>query len=147
MYKRICIDRLEQIDLSTLKAEDLRLRFWTGQALSTGYGRDKKYSYRTGIETPIGDVEIGVWFKAAEYVIERDGLQNEVKRLAPYISRHNPFPQRDIQVRILDACLSRLHCNIEWIYFTEYNEKYHPELLVLWDNREQTESENTADAN
>ncbi len=32
------IDRLEALDLPNLKAENLDLQFWTGQAQSTAYG-------------------------------------------------------------------------------------------------------------
>lgn len=133
--KRICIDRLEEIDLNNLKAEDLNWHFGTGQAISKGYGRDKVHSYRHGVQTPIGDIELSVWIKAAEYVVERDGLQEEVKRMTPYMRYHGNH--LDIYTHTLDACLSKLYANIEWVDFIEYNEKYHPELLDLWDNRDE----------
>jgi len=133
-FKRICIDRLEEINLETLKAEDLKWQFGTGQAISSGSGRDKKYTYRHGVQTPIGDIERSVWIRAAEYVVERDGLQEEVKRMTPYMLYHGTH--MDIYTSTLDACLSRLYCNIKWVHFIEYNEKYHPELLRLWDERE-----------
>lgn len=136
-----CIDTLEALDLPHLKAEDLDLQFWTGQAQSKGYGIHKVPDYRTGVMTPIGDIEISIWIKAAEYIVERDGLQNEVEHLASFIA----FPgdnatiekRQTLRTRILDACLSRLYHNIKWVHFVKYNEKYHPELLELWDNREQ----------
>lgn len=82
-FGRKCIDRLEEINLETLKAEDLKWQFGTGQAISAGWGRGKP-SYRHGVQTPIGDIELSVWIRAAEYVVERDGLQEEVKRMTPY---------------------------------------------------------------
>lgn len=134
------IDTLEALDLPHLKAEDLDLQFWTGQAQSKGYGIHKVPDYRTGVMTPIGDIEISIWIKAAEYIVKRDGLQNEVKQLAPFIELPSdgpgPMSRQMLHVRILDACLSRLYCDIRWVEFTRYNEKYHPELLELWDNRE-----------
>lgn len=133
-FKRICIDRLEEIDLETLKAEDLKWQFGTGQAISSGSGRDKRYSYRHGVQTPIGDIELSVWIRAAEYIVERDGLQEEVKHMTPYMLYLQD--RQDIYTHTLDACLSRLYCDIRWTCFIEYNEKYHPELLRLWDERE-----------
>lgn len=134
-FKRICIDRLEEIDLTNLKAEDLKWQYGTGQAISKGYGRDKAHSYRHRVQTPIGDIELSIWIKAAEYVIERDGLQEEVKHMAPYMRYHGNYI--DIHTSTLDACLSKLYANIKWVHFAEYNAKYHPELLDLWDNRDE----------
>lgn len=137
------IDRLEALDLPNLKAENLDLQFWTGQAQSKGYGIHKISSYRTGVMTPIRDIEISVWIKAAEYIVERDGLQNEVEHLTPFITlpgdNISAHSRQTLRTCILNACLSRLYCNIKWVHFIEYNEKYHPELLALWDNRDQGE--------
>lgn len=136
-FRRICIDRLEQLDLSTLKAGDLKWQYGTGRAKSTGYGRDKKYTYRHGVQTPIGDIELSVWVQAAEYVVKRDGFQEEVERLMPYMAYCGN--RTEAYHHALTACLSRLYCNIEWVCFIAYNEKYHPELLELWDNRDTKE--------
>ena len=55
------IDQLEQLDLPHLRAGDLRWMYSTGKGQITGSGRDKRHTYRTGIQTPIGDIELSVW--------------------------------------------------------------------------------------
>ena len=52
------IDRVEQLDLLRLKAEDLRWLYATGHGQTTGSGRNKQHSYRQGVQTPVGDVEL-----------------------------------------------------------------------------------------
>ncbi len=49
---RELIDKLEQLDLQQLSMGDLRWMYCTGKGLTTGSGRDKKHSYRRGIQTP-----------------------------------------------------------------------------------------------
>ena len=39
--------------------EDLSVHFFTGRSiLLSGSGRDKKYSYRSGVMTDVGDIEL-----------------------------------------------------------------------------------------
>lgn len=132
MDKRI--NSLGELDLPNLTPADLRYRFGTGQAISTGSGRDKKYTYRTGVMTPLGDIEISVWLEAAEYLVEEYGLQEELEHLKPYarfpLDRGTPAAQREARADILDACLSQLYRDPQWVKFLEYNQKYHPELLA-----------------
>lgn len=138
---RECIDRLDQIDLETLTAEDLicGVRPFSTKVIIT-QGK-KTYIPRDGIMTKLGNVEIGVWLEAAEFLVKRDGLQKEVERMAPFVAF--PFDnrsaqyRRDARIRAIDACFSRLYQNVKWVHFIEYNEKYHPELLDLWDNRDE----------
>ena len=55
---RILIDSLTGIpNREKLTHADLRAHYGTGQAvLLSGSGRDKKYGYRNGIQTNIGDI-------------------------------------------------------------------------------------------
>lgn len=78
------IDNLEQLKLAHLKPGDLTWLYATGQGQTTGSGRNKQHSYRQGVQTPAGDIELSVWIKAAEYIVERDGLQEELEHLRPY---------------------------------------------------------------
>lgn len=127
------IDRLEQLDLSQLKGMDLHLQYCTGRSLVTGSGRNKAHSYRNGIQTPVGDIEISVWIKAAEHLVERDGLQEEFERLRPYaqhLGQSSPFIKQISHVRHLDMCLSAIYKDPAWGSFIPYNQQYHPELLL-----------------
>ena len=48
---------LRGIDFSKLEFEDLRWKYGTFQSVSTGSGRDKKYSSWSGVKTRIGEIE------------------------------------------------------------------------------------------
>lgn len=128
---RELIDKLEQLDLQQLSMGDLRWMYCTGKGLTTGSGRDKKHSYRRGIQTLIGDIELSVWIKAAEYIVERDGLQEELERLLPFVTAINGslYAGQLLHAYHLDLCLSGIYHNPTWVDFVPYNERYHPELL------------------
>ena len=125
------IDKLEQLDLQQLSTGDLHWMYCTGKGLTTGSGRNKKHSYRSGIQTPIGDIEISVWIKAAEHIVERDGLQEELERLLPFAAASigSSHSRELVHARHLDMCLSEIYRNPTWVNFIPYNERYHPELL------------------
>lgn len=125
------IDRIEQLDLTHLKADDLSWMYSTGHDITTGSCRDKKHSYRSGIQTPIGDIELSVWIKAAEYVIERDGLQEELEHLCPLIVffGNSLYAKQLSHANHLAMCLSEIYRNPAWVHFVPYNEQHHPELL------------------
>lgn len=75
------IDSISGIDLAAVQPEQLCRKHGTFRCNSTGSGRDKKYSYRHGASTPIGDIEDSVWKTAAEAVVKRDGLEQEVAQI------------------------------------------------------------------
>lgn len=126
------IDGLEQLDLASLTAADLEVHFLTGRAVDIGIGRDKRKLYRSGVQTDIGDIEISVWVKAAEHIVDRDGLKEELEHLRPfalYTSNAGRFTKQHEYVRHLDMCLSALYRNPVWVGFVPYNRQYHPDLL------------------
>ena len=64
---------LREIDFSKLEFEDLRWKYGTFQSVSTGSGRDKKYSSWSGVKTRIGEIGESVWYQAAEELIRERG--------------------------------------------------------------------------
>lgn len=63
MYPRTIIDSLPAVpNRDQLTHKDLHAHFSTGQSiLLSGSGRDKKYGYRNGIQTDLGDIRNDVW--------------------------------------------------------------------------------------
>lgn len=63
MYPRTIIDSLSAVpNRDQLTHKDLHAHFSTGQSiLLSGSGRDKKYGYRNGIQTDLGDIRNDVW--------------------------------------------------------------------------------------
>ena len=125
------IDQLEQLALPHLRAGDLRWMYSTGKGQITGSGRDKRHTYRTGIQTPIGDIELSVWIKAAEYIVERDGLQEELEHLRPFALSFGAslFAKQMARANHLDMCISKIYRRPAWVSFIPYNKQYHPELI------------------
>ena len=59
--------------------------FSTGRSyLISGAGRDRKYGYRHGKMTDIGDILEEDWLKLARYIIERDSEQDLFSGLVEY---------------------------------------------------------------
>ncbi len=126
------IDDLAQLDLDRLTADELRWMYATGRSRSTGSGRNKTHSYRSGVQTPIGDIELSVWIKAAEHIVERDGLRDELERLRSYAVGYgsgSAYSKQLTHAGHLSMCLSAIYRNPAWESFVPYNRQYHPELL------------------
>lgn len=125
------INRLADIDLKTATAEDLRWQYGTHSSESKGKGRDKVTTNRSGVQTPIGDIQIDVWVEAVKAVIHRDGLDEELEHMTGYYLKDKTpaIFQKNLEIRALDAVLSGLYKDPAWFGFIEYNEKYHTELL------------------
>lgn len=126
------IDSISGIDLDTVRPEQLVRQHGTFRTNSTGAGRDKKYTYRHGASTPLGDIEDSVWKATAEAVVKRDGLEQEVTQILPYVVFPNDSPAEK-RISAIDAVFSGLYKNTLWVSFVEYNQKYHPELLASAD--------------
>lgn len=130
-YRAHRIDQLQEIDLATVKAEDLVRHYGTGIAITHGTGRQKTHSYRNGIQTDIGDLELSVWIAAVEYVIQRDGLEEELSHLMEFENCNGKDRSQKSSAKqdCLCACISGLYKNPEWAAFVAYNRRYHPEVL------------------
>ena len=123
------IDSISGIDLAAVQPEQLCRKHGTFRCNSTGSGRDKKYSYRHGASTPIGDIEDSVWKTAAEAVVKRDGLEQEVAQILPYVSFASDTIAEN-RISAINAVFSGLYKDTLWVSFVEYNRNYHPELLT-----------------
>lgn len=127
------IDSLHEIDLDTVTAENLIWQYGTGIAVVQGEGRYKTHSYRSGVQTEIGDLELSVWIAAAEYVVKRDGLEEEAAHLQEFIhmkSSRYGFTWENPHMHALEHCIRSTYKNPAWVSFIPYNRKYHPEILA-----------------
>lgn len=123
---------MEQLDLQSLAAEDIRWLTATGASISHGSGPGKTYTYRSGVLTPIGDIELSVWISAAEYLIRRDNLEEELEHLRIHLRKQhsgNVFQTKTDYGHLLDVCLCGLHRDPKWVGFVAYNRQYHPDVL------------------
>lgn len=79
MYPRTIIDSLSAVpNRDQLTHKDLHAHFSTGQSiLLSGSGRDKKYGYRNGIQTDLGDIRNDVWRDLVRELIVRSHEEDE----------------------------------------------------------------------
>ena len=126
------VDRVEDLDLDAISREDLIWQHGTGVSVSHGTGRAKTYTYRSGVQTKAGNLELSVWTAAARYVVKRDGLEAEAGHLREFFTQHGYRIGRTSGARereVLCCCISGLYQNPQWVGFVPYNQRYHPEAL------------------
>lgn len=112
------INSIEELDLSSIKLEDLHYYYTTGQAfLTSKIGEPKKYGFRSGVMTELGDIEKSVWIKTAETIIRRDGEWHIQEKLREVYST-TPWG-KDLLWPLGAHCL-RLYEKEDWAFYEEY---------------------------
>lgn len=94
-------------------------------------GRDKQYSAWIGVQTSLGEIEKGVWYQAAEALIQKAGEQKLLEALTDWESRHNYAKDsaRTVRHKALQLHISRIFDNPRWVNFIPFNREYRPEVL------------------
>ena len=87
MYPRTIIDSLPAVpNRDQLTHKDLHAHFSTGQSiLLSGSGRDKKYGYRNGIQTDLGDIRNDVWRDLVRELIVRSHEEDLFDKLLEWV--------------------------------------------------------------
>lgn len=107
--------------------ENLRVHFFTGKSiLLSGSGRDKKYSYRSGVMTDVGDIELSRWRELVHGLIEKANEQALYAQLLKWVKECCPFQhtKEEIETYALELHASRIFDNPQWAAYKEFNEKY-----------------------
>lgn len=115
-----------------LTMEDLYPHFRTGQSYFIfGSGRNKNYGYRTGIMTPIGDIEIGQWKKLVQEIMKRENEEELYSNLLNWVREHIPWLRhvRDIQEYAMELYACRIFDDPKWCDYLAFNQKYRPEIF------------------
>lgn len=83
-----CIDNISGIP-ADVTFRDLRVHYRTGRAVRlTGTGRDREYTYRVGVQTDLGDIELSVWQEAMQRLIHASGEDELQQALRAYVKDH-----------------------------------------------------------
>lgn len=117
--------------IEDLKFSDLRVHYGTGRSfLISGTGRDKKYGYRHGMMTDLGDLEISEWKALITALIEYHGEQELQEQLLQWC-RDGGWPSRkdELEAHALELHAARLFDNPAWADYIPFNRKYRPEVL------------------
>ena len=107
--------------------EDLSVHFFTGRSiLLSGTGRDKKCSYRSGVMTDVGDIELSRWRELVHGLIEKAHEQTLHEQLLKWVKDCCPFQhtREEIETYALEIHASRLFDNPKWAAYDEFNRRY-----------------------
>lgn len=114
-----------------LTVEDLRVMHYTGRSNSHGYGRDKVTTYRSGIQTIIGDIELGQWQALMRDIIRRAGELELLEQLTEWELENTPWihTRKDTEQRALEAFADRWFDDPSHRNFAAFNQKYRPKVI------------------
>jgi len=130
-FGRILINKSSDVKDSMLTHENLRKMYGTGQAFSKGTGKDRTYTYRSGIRTEIGDIQEDVYLEVVARLVAKNGEQElfnnymEWEKLTSAIKRS----KKELQLEAADAYTRKMHENRAWWDYIAFNRKYYPERL------------------
>lgn len=121
----------DRYNIQELTCDDLRIHFGTGRFIHIGgTGRDKKYTYRSGCMTDIGDILEADWYALARYIIERDCEQHLYEGLLEYAKTcawlHSKAEREEYALQLH---MSRIFDDVEWVGYEEFNKTHRPEIL------------------
>lgn len=132
------MDEQRLIDANTLYKTDeytfsqLRVHFRTGRSLIvSGTVRDRKYGYRTGYMTEIGDIESAQWEEMVKCLIERSEEQTLQENLLTWVKENCPWLHNQKQQELYSLLLhaSRIFDRKDWVHYEKFNKRYRPEML------------------
>ena len=115
-------------DIQKLTCKQLRIHCGTSRALHiSGTGRDRKYTYRVGCMTDIGDVPMAEWNALARYIIERGGEQDLYEGLVEYTKScawlHSKNEREEYALKLH---ISRIFDDQKWVGYEEFNRTHRP---------------------
>lgn len=128
MFRRIVIDSISSIPNSDqLTHEDLRAHHGTGQAiLLSGSGRDKKYGYRNGTQTNIGDIRDDVWEELVRELIVRSHEEELFEKLLEWEKQYTHFYRSKAELEHYTRQLYtvRIFDCPQWVDYKAFAERY-----------------------
>ena len=117
-------------EATDITAEDLRVMYYTGRSTLHGYARDKISTYRSGIQTKLGDIEQSQWQALMRDIIRRNGELELLEMLTEWELEHTPWvhTREEAEQRALESFATRSFDDPKWYGYEAFNQKYRPEL-------------------
>lgn len=115
-----------------LTYESIRFRTHTGRAfLMSDRGFKKKYGYRHGVQTPIGDIEENLWYELMRELIIQNGDTVLFEQLLEW---HMAIPiagqsKKEKEQYTLRCFSHRIFDDEKWVDYIPFNRKYRPAIL------------------
>lgn len=117
-----------------LDYEMIRFQTHTGRAfLISDRGFEKKYGYRHGVETPIGDIEENLWCEIMKELIAHKGDKELFDRLYDWyrdcpVAGHT---KKEREFYTLQCFSNKIFDNPRWRDYLAFNQKYRPNAIKL----------------
>lgn len=124
--------RLTQKPIEELKFSDLRVRYGTGRSIHvSGTGRNKKFRYRRGVMTDLGDLEISKWNSLLNALIKYHSEREIQQQLRQWCKAECPWLHSDDEVEeyALSLHAARIFEDPAWAGYISFNRQYRPEIL------------------
>ncbi len=127
-FRRVVIDHYTGPEITEFS--DLRKHYGTGQSYLISQNPEKKYGYRIGVQTNIGDIEVSEWQRLVEELIERNGEQGLFAQILEWEKLYG-FSRnaKEAKQQALELHAARIFNNEDWCDYIAFNEKYRPEIL------------------
>lgn len=125
--------------IANLGFSDLKVRYFTGRSiLISDTGQGKRYQYRNGCMTALGDLEISEWREMITELIAYRSEQELQKQLYEWCAEHTPWlhGKSEITDYALECHAARLFDDPLWTDYIPFNRKYRPNVLdsaeLIW---------------
>lgn len=99
----------------------------TGQSiLLSGSGRDKKYGYRNGIQTDLGDIRNDVWRDLVRELIVRSHEEDLFDKLLEWEKEHTYWlkTKAELEHYTLELYAARIFDNPKWVDYEAFAKHY-----------------------
>ena len=115
-----------------IRPEKLRRMYFTGRSESHGTGRDKVTTYRTGVQTELGDIEISQWQALMRDIIRRNGELELLEHVTEWELETAPWvhTKKEAEQRALEAFAERWFDDPSSRSYEAFNRQYRPELFT-----------------
>lgn len=123
---------LTQKPIEELKFSDLRVHYGTGRSIHvSGTGRDKKYRYRYGKMTDLGDLEFSEWKSLLNALIEYHNEQEIQQQLRQWSKAECPWLHSDNEIEeyALELHAARIFEDPAWAGYISFNRQYRPKKI------------------
>lgn len=88
--------------IANLSFSDLKVRYFTGRSiLISDTGQGKRYQYRNGCMTALGDLEISEWREMITELIAYRSEQELQKQLYEWCAEHTPWLHGKVKSQIM----------------------------------------------
>lgn len=111
---------------------DLRVHYGTGRSIHvSGTGRNKKFWYRHGMMTDLGDLEIYEWKSLLNALIEHHGEQEIQQQLRQWSRAECRWlhSEDEVEEYALSLHAARIFEDPAWAGYVPFNRQYRPEIL------------------